>query len=254
MIVANLATYPPRRAFLPQVLAAISPQVDRVNLVLNQYEAVPGEVEAFANVHAILPDEDCKDAGKFHPDVTDAAHVLLIDDDIIYPEDFVALTLERFAALPLDRAVAGYHCSIYRKPSLAIAPRALRRALRMWLAPRTIADYREILYFRDAVAAPCLVDQVATNACILRGRDLPPYDYMRSSQKFVDVRLAKWCFDRGIPRVCLPRAAGWLRPSDEAGVTFEESIFAGFTRKHHAHVADEIRSFAFRTPGVGQAP
>ena len=40
MIVANLATYPPRTSNLLQAITAIAPQVDRLNVVLTQY--IPG--------------------------------------------------------------------------------------------------------------------------------------------------------------------------------------------------------------------
>ena len=80
----------------------------------------------------------------------------------------------------------------------------------------------------------------------------PPYEFMRSSQKFVDVRLARWCFERGITRVSLPRQGAWILPSDAEGVTFEETIVDDFTMQHHAHVAKEIRTFAFKESRVGQ--
>ncbi|MDA1155039.1 MAG: hypothetical protein O2873_09865 [Proteobacteria bacterium] len=94
---------------------------------------------------------------------------------------------------------------------------------------------------------------MATNAAIMRGKDVPPYDYMKTSQKFVDVRLAKWCFERGIPRICLPRSNGWLGSSSEVlGIAYDETIHKGFTRTHPTHVADEIYEFAFKTPNIGK--
>ena len=85
----------------------------------------------------------------------------------------------------------------------------------------------------------------------MRSEDVPPFDYMRDSQKFVDVRLAKWCFERGIARVCIALDRDWLTESGSLGYDFSETIVNDFTYKHHPHVAREIRTFAFRTPGVG---
>ena len=50
MITANLATYPPRRETLEAVAGYISPQVDQMNIVLNQYDEIPGKLAKFSNV------------------------------------------------------------------------------------------------------------------------------------------------------------------------------------------------------------
>ncbi len=251
MIVANLATYPPRAEFLPRVIASIAPQVDQLNVVLNEYDTAPTWLAGMANVRAILPDEDTKDAGKFYPDISGAEHVLLIDDDIIYPDDYVAHTLARFRSLAVPHALGGYHCSVYTRPALSLSPAGLRRFLRFYLRPSRIAGYRRILHFGLDIPKPLLVDQVATNAAILRAEDMPPWDYMRTSQKFVDVRLARWCFERGIVPVLLPHDSDWLLPSAAVGVSFDETIIGDFTSHHPPHVAREIWRYAFKRPQVG---
>jgi hypothetical protein len=251
MIVANLATYPPRRAFLRHVLDAITPQVDRVNLVLNEYDSPPEEAAGYANVRAVIPHEDTKDVGKFYTDVSDAEFVFFIDDDVSYPREYVARTLERLAALSDGPTLAGYHCSIYERPLVTMSWEGLKRFAKHYLQPETIANYRRVFNFPAANEAAVTVDQVATNTAVMRASLVPPYDYMRTSQKFVDVRLAKWCFEHSIRRVCLPREEGWLQASDSLGFRFEETIYRDFTLRHHSRTASEIWSYAFRTPGVG---
>ncbi|MFV0361056.1 glycosyltransferase family A protein [Tropicimonas sp.] len=244
MIVANLATYPARRAAIPGVLAALAPQVDRLNLVLNEYDTVPDEARGFDNVNPILPPRDLKDVGKFYPDVAGADWVLMVDDDVIYPPDFVARSvaqMERFG----DRGIlGGYHGSIYARPKFSFN----RRKFARWLSyrDRNIQMWRRNLTFYKELTQPTVVDQIATNAAILRADLMPGFAYMEDSQRFVDVRLAKWCFEHGILPVCLARPADWLRP-----VRYEETIFDDFTRSNHAHVAREIWSYAFKVPGRG---
>jgi hypothetical protein len=131
MIVANLATYPPRRLHLIAVVGTIAPQVDRFNVVLNEYEELIPELNSFGNVRQVLPPEDLKDAGKFLPDTTGASHVFLVDDDLIYPSDFVAHTLASLAALPPGRFMGGYHGSIYQKPPFSLKPRHFKRWWRL---------------------------------------------------------------------------------------------------------------------------
>ncbi|QDC08797.1 hypothetical protein FHY55_05895 [Oceanicola sp. D3] len=245
MIVANLATYPPRESNLADVVAAILPQVNRLNIVLNQYDA---PLEAFAGeekIAQIIPDEDQKDVGKFYPDVSGADWVFMIDDDMIYPPDFVANSIAAMEALGPGKYLGGYHGSLYYEPQFSLAPSKLLKYLRY--KPVNIADYRKPFRFYETLEKPTVVDQIATNAAVMRGEDFPLHSYMSGSQKFVDVRLARWCFERGITPVCLPRAAGWL-----GEVRFEETIFRGFTRQNPPHVAEEIWTYALKVQGRGQ--
>ncbi|MBY5973857.1 glycosyltransferase [Ferrimonas balearica] len=247
MIVANLATYPPRRKNLKPVVEALLPQVDQMNLVLNEYEGALPEFEGITKLNQIVPQSDTKDVGKFYPDVSGADYVLFVDDDLIYPSDYVARTVERFEALGAGSYLGGYHASLYYKPRFTFDPSGLNRYLKS-LNPRRVADFREAYQFNEALEQPTVVDQIATNAAIIRGVDMPPLSFMADSQKFVDVRLARWCFERGIVPVALPKDKDWL-----GEVTFDETIYHGFTRKNPRHVADEILSYAFKIPGRGKA-
>ena len=249
MIVANLATYPPRRERLTPVIAALAPQVDRLNVVLNEYDAIPEEVTGHANVVPVIPPYDLKDVGKFYPEVAADDLVFLVDDDLNYPADYVAKTEARIAALGPGRFCAGYHSSLYVRPRRKPSRKTFEEWRQFLFRPNTIAQFRRVFWFREPMDAPKVVDQIATNTCIIRGADLPSFAYMESSQRFVDVRLAKWCFEHGITPVALPRERDWL-----TAVTFEETIFRDFTKTDPAHVAKEIRSYAFRVPGRGGAP
>ncbi|WP_208348907.1 hypothetical protein [Pseudaestuariivita rosea] len=240
-IVANLATYPPRHENLLPVVTSIASQVDLLNVVLNEYDSIPEQLASFPNVRAVIPDHDTKDAGKFYPELDGATYVLLIDDDLLYPSDYVSKTVERFEALGAGGFVAGYHASLYRKPKLS---------LRKWLdflQSRNIANHRKVYIFYNQLDEPVVVDQVATNAAILKAADMPPYEYMKDSQKFVDVRLAKWCFEKGLTPIALPKAAKWL-----GTVRFDESIYEDFTKQNKQHVADEIWTYAFKVKNRGE--
>lgn len=246
MIVANLATYPPRRDGLLQVVEQVAPQVDKLNVVLNQYDEKLPELAEYGNVRQILPPHDTKDAGKFFPDVSGAEFVFLVDDDILFPDDFVDVTVRMMRKLG-PGYLGGYHASLYEKPRFSLS----RKRLKRWLgySKRRIASYRRVFSFFRALPNALAVDQVATNAAVMAGSDFPPYDFMKSSQKFVDVRLARWCFEQQITPVVLPRAANWLRP-----IRYEETIFNDFTKTDPPHVAEEILTYAFNVPGRGREP
>lgn len=244
MIVANLATYPPRRENLLPVVKAIAPQVDRLNVVLNQFDACLPELEEIPGVVQIRPDTDTKDVGKFYPDVQEAEYVFLIDDDLVYPPDFVARTIREFKSLGEGKFFGGFHGSLYVRPGFSLKPKRFWR----WLTydERKVAGFRRRVQVHEAVGKPIVMDQIATNAAIIRGPDMPPYEFMADSQKFVDVRLARWNFERGIVPVLLPRPAGWI-----GQVRFEDTIYRSFTCRDLPHVAAEIMSYAFKVEGRG---
>lgn len=244
MIVANLATYPPRAHRLEAIVSALAPQVDLLNIVLNEHRSVPDSLPRRANVRPIVPDLDYKDVGKFHPQVAADDLVFLVDDDLNYPPDYVDATRRRIEALGSAPCVYGYHGTIYAKPSFGLSPKRLGRWLRY--GPDRILEGKQLYWFRHALAQATIVDQIGTGTAALFGRSMPPMDYMLSSRKFVDVRLARWCFERSIEMVCLPRAEGWLTEERQADRIYD------FTRRNPPEVAAEVASFAFRNARRGR--
>ena len=232
MIRAHMATYPRRRETLAQSVASIASQVDRVFLVLNQFSEIPPEIAAIGNVEPIIPDEDLKDLGKFLPVPKADDLVFLTDDDLLYPPDYVRSTLAAAERIGLGDAVFGYHGSIYSDVDV-------RGAMG-----------RRIFGFRQTVLATTCVDQLGTGAVLALGKNIAPFSFMRGSQKFVDVRYAKWLQARGVDCWCLAHRKGHIgeikMPDGPA-----ETIHANFTRRSPAHVVAEIREFAGKSAKVG---
>jgi hypothetical protein len=247
MIVANLATYPARSSALKRVIESIATQVDQLNLVLNEYDEVPHYLSDFDSVAPFLPAEDTKDVGKFYPNVSNADYVFLLDDDFIYPINYVSSTLAVFEQMEPESIVGGYYASVYHRPSLGITFKMLKTFLRY--GRKRNAPFRRAVHINEEVQQPFIVDQIGTGTAVLMGKNMPSYEYMKDSQKFMDVRFARWCFENGITPVCLPRAQNWFSES----ISFDETIYRGFTKKDPPHVAREIRTYAFKVPGCEQA-
>ncbi|MBL3551092.1 hypothetical protein [Rhodovulum sulfidophilum] len=246
MIVGTMATYPPRQRSMLATVARIAPQLDVLNVVLNQYASVPPELLSFGNVNAIRPEEDTKDTGKFLPDHRGAGWVFLLDDDIAYPETYVKDSVAAMQALGPGRLVGGYCGAVYRKPQMRQKTLSGLNRYRKELFRRR-GEVRDSLKldagFRQAIVA----DELGTGVMIARPEHLPDFESVRSAQKFIDVRMARWCFEKGITQVCLPRPAGYLRALEH-----EESIHTGFTAKRHAAVTREIQEYALKNPRAGQ--
>lgn len=244
MIVANLATYPPRAHRLESVVAALSHQVDLLNIVLNEYEEIPSALRRLTNVRLILPDVDYKDVGKFHPKVDGNDLVFLVDDDLNYPRDYVSATRHHIDSLGAAPCVYGYHGTIYARPRFSWSPRRFVRWLRY--GPDRILEGKDVYRFSRSLDQPTVVDQIGTGTAVLAGHLMPPLEYMLTSRKFVDVRMARWCFERSISMVCLPRSSSWLTEERQQDRIFD------FTRSHPAEVAAEVAQFAFRNQARGQ--
>jgi hypothetical protein len=220
--IGQLATYPGRLEHLPVMLESVAPQFDDIHVVLNQYTkrqqlALP----KLANVHYEIPADDLKDTGKFWRSPGEGEYLFLMDDDLTFPSDYVEKMIGFHKRMPTARTVVGLHGVIY-SDLFEGAP-----------ASRFVAK------FDKALDKPILVNQLGTGCLMLPGALMPPFDFMRSSQRFVDVRFARYCHENAIGMVCVPRAAGWVVDQEP-----EESIFETYTRERHSEQLPEIVAFA----------
>ena len=238
MIIANMATYPARENTLPQVVSSIAGQVDVLRVVLNEFTSEP-EGEYPSNVEFVFPPEDYKDLGKFYPEIPEGtSFVFLLDDDLLYPNDYVTKSIARVNQYG-GQAIFGYHASNYLPVKLSLNPKSWLGVIACALFQGNLRKWRTVFSFDDALAQPVLVDQLGTGTVMFEPQYMPPFEVMKGSSKFVDVRLSKWANERGIPMVALPRTNKWID-----GLEFDENIFKTFTRRTPDHVLKEIRSFA----------
>lgn len=219
--IGRMATFPARAEFLPRAVESLQGQLDRLVVVLNEYSRKAAkQLPAYPNVEYVIPAEDTKDTGKFMGEASPDEYVFLTDDDLLYPPDYVQTLVRGLEALPTDRAVVGLHGVIYSD----LFDGAARS--------------RFVAKFDKALAGPLLVNQLGTGCAMIRGDLLPSFDYMQSSQRFVDVRFAKYCHEHHIAMVCLPRAAGWVQDLEAS-----DSIFETYTRTNQENQLEEILSF-----------
>jgi hypothetical protein len=220
--IGQVATYPGRIGNLPAMLESVATQLDELHVVLNQYsKPLRRKLPRLGSVNYVIPDEDLKDTGKFLRGARAGEYVFLMDDDLLYPSDYVRTLVAAHERLPSPRAAVGLHGVVYSDLFEGAA------------ASRFVAK------FDKALARPVLVNQLGTGCLMLRGDFMPSFEFMRSSQRFVDVRFARHCYQNGIGMVCLARDAGWVRDQEP-----EESIFETYTRHHHGSQLGEILEFA----------
>jgi hypothetical protein len=220
--VGQVATYPARIGNLPVMLESVAAQLDEVHVVLNQYsKRQQARLPKLPNVSYLVPDDDLKDTGKFLRTTSAEEYVFLLDDDLVFPADYAETLIGCMAQLPASPVAVGVHGVVYSDLFEGAA------------ASRFVAK------FDKAQAKPILVNQLGTGCLMLRGDLMPPFEYMRSSQRFVDVRFARYCHEKGIGMVCVSRPADWVKDQEP-----EESIFESYTRVHHGEQLAEILQFA----------
>lgn len=227
---AHLASFPARLDVLEASLISVAGQVDEVHLVLNEYKEIPAFLAKYGNLNPILPDQDYKDVGKFVTSPKDDDIVFFVDDDLAYADGYFDYCAEQGALLGLEEHVFGLHSSIYKRNDIENA------------------GERKHFYYRKPYRRGRYVEQVATNSAFALGKNIAPLDYMDGSQKFVDVRYAKWCFEKGLRQITIRRPINMARPLRHES----ETIFRSFTMNSPDHVLDEIRSFARKAPELGQ--
>ena len=192
MIRAHMATFPPRAVILMQTVTAILPQVDQLYICLNGYDSVPAVLATDPKIEALIPDRDLKDAGKFAfvPALDDM--VFTIDDDILYPPDYVTQTLGYFKKLSPDKHVIGHlgHAFLPKTPG---GPWRWQN----WL-------------FRKKVGCLRKVDLIGTGTTCQLGRRFPRLDQIESAAGFVDVRHALLHSQAGRWLWTLPHPENWM--------------------------------------------
>lgn len=234
MIRAHMATFPPRSAILMQTVASLLPQVDRLFLCLNQHDAIPPALAQDDRITAMIPDRDLRDAGKFAFVPDDDDIVLTVDDDILYPPDYVARTLAQFDQLPAERHVLGY----------------LGNA---WMAKGKLAQegWKNFMFHKRAPHA-IKVDVLGTGTTCQLGRHLPRLDQIEGAAGFVDLRHARLHTQAGRWMWSLPREEGWMA-SLMTDDLLPSSLFTTVNRARPRPMMDELRALlAERGPHSGQ--
>lgn len=221
-IVANIATFPGRIDQCAIAIKSMAHQVDIINVVLNEYVFVPGHLKGIERTNFIFPPQDLKDVGKFYPNFDDEDDIFLCDDDIVYPSNYVAVMMEHRAKLNDLNPILGLHGGIY-------------------------SDYydgkhrsgRLVDVFTNALDRSRVVNQLGTGTVYCKGWQMPTFEFMMGSERFVDVRFAIHAYEKNYPSICISREKGWLQQLE-----INNSIYESFTASSPINVIHEIQRIA----------
>lgn len=215
MIVAGMATIPDRLNTLELVLDSITPQVEILWLSLNGFDRTPKLLAKYKNVNAVIMSNEMGDANKFLKVDSCEGYYFSLDDDIIYPKDYVETYIK---AIDEHRCLVSIHgCKI---------------------PPRKIQSY----YGGKIQKAHCLntCGQVEVDIC---GSGVAAFhtDYFRPSYKrfeaanMADIWLSMQAHEQGVKRLCLAHKAGWIKGGLNKG---RSTIYD--THKHSDSIQTEV--------------
>lgn len=204
-IVATMATMPGREESLRDVIASIIDQVDELRIYANNLHKkeiklhIPPIYLHHRKLKWLFSDDhagDLGDAGKFyHIEDIDGYH-FTIDDDIIYPPDYVATMVE---------AVDRYE----RRCAVSLHGRTF--------GPGSIRSY----YHCAAGQYSCMRHVAADKHAHVIGTGVLAYhtDTLRipfsefQASNMGDIWFSKYCQEKKIPRIILKHEAGWVKDS-----------------------------------------
>lgn len=195
--VANIATFPQRATTFEKAILSILPQVDRLNVYLNDYQSVP-DILKNEKITAVLSSEtegDLKDNGKFYflNHVSDDTYYFTIDDDIVYPDDYVATLVEKLRHYDHKVAV-GVHGVMFfadfQSFRASHTPFFFTGALDHDVSGTTLGT-GTVAFYKKTFADLSLRHFETTGA--------------------TDLWFAGYCKEHAIPQICVARRAQWLQ-------------------------------------------
>lgn len=194
LVHVGLASLAARTDYLPAVLQSLLKQTVRdwrARVVLNNYDAVPRRVPKDDRIEYVLADNTLGDAAKLDLlDDPDSQWLATIDDDLLYPPDYLEQLLGAVRQWP-DVAV-GVHGSI------------LSPGYRRW------QDHRYILHYTAAMGKARQVHFLGTGTTLLRKAWFEGYD-RRAFRNATDIGVGLHLHRAGIARVAVARPANWIR-------------------------------------------
>jgi len=178
-----------------------------LNIYLNGYASVPPFLlnpKITVEWSQTCPFGDRGDAGKFYwAEMVAAGYHVIIDDDIIYPPDFVE-TLVTWCQRYQNKAIVGTHGVVLTEPFTG------------YYESRRVYPYAKTL--ENAVS----VHLVGTGGVCYHTGALRVCREEFKHPNMADIWLALLAQEQRVPTVCIPHKAGWLRDIPGTG---RDSIF-----------------------------
>jgi hypothetical protein len=221
LIIANIATIPQRTACLEKAISTIIDQVDLLNISLDSYNSIPSSLQGHPKIYCSLDTKHrYAERGKFFWVNQVAGYYFTVDDDILYPTDYVTKMIE--AIERYDRkAIITVHGNNIKHPFInyykSMEPVLFRSELRQ----DTSVDFP---------GTGTMAFHTDTMKFSIKDFELP---YMS------DLWLGLLAKQNKVPVIAIQRDRGWLTPMFVPGI-YEQGLKDPLLRKQQV---DLIRRF-----------
>lgn len=194
-VMVGVASIPEREGSLEQTITNLAPQADRIVVSLNDYTHTPAFLNAFPNVEAVLRNgANGGDAEKFAGVDDWDGYVATVDDDLLYPPDYIDTLIAGIEKHGRGTAV-GFHGG----KTLGWNGRALA------------ATHKQIRCLGELAEDDTDVNVLGTGAMAFHAAHVPVWRDLFRQPNMADVHLACHARDFGIPMAALAHRAGWLQ-------------------------------------------
>lgn len=231
-VYAGAASFPAREMTLRATVASILPQIDELHIYLNDYPHVPPFLvhEKITVYRSQEQAGDLKDTGKFWVATAVCGYFITIDDDLVYPPDYVTALLdgvERYGR----KVVCTYHGrSFMAVPTTSYYRGALKRMYRCF------GDQKEDRGVQFG----------GTGVMGMHTSTLQPRIIDFKAHGMADVWMGILAARNKVPIVSLAHRAGWI--TEAPGCDVRQSIYVQC--KHH----DAVQTAAVNTHAALFAP
>lgn len=200
-----MATFPARFSVIGRAVESLLNQTIAPTKVLihvnESSESPPLPDDPRIEVHC-SPDENLTDIGKFKmAGMVSEGYVLTVDDDIIYPPDYVESHLTWLKAYD-NKAITGFHG--------AVLP--VGAPIKTW---REYKEKRRVHWFKRGLSLPLPVQIVGTGTMGYHV-DCVSFDYTQFyHQRMVDLFVAAHAQENMVPMITPPRRDDWMKTIDD---------------------------------------
>jgi len=220
-VTASMATHPPRKGSVVLAAKSLLPQVDRLNIYLNNYSSVPRALR-HPKINAVLSKNgrgDLGDAGKFFwADQVEGYH-LTVDDDILYPSDYVSRQVQAVEKYR-RRALVGVHARIWRG------------GFKDYYRPKRVIGWTQ------PSKEDVFVHTLGTGTLCYHTSTLKIDPTLFRYPNMADIWLTVLAKKLGVPMVSLSRKSGWMTmvPGSQEVSIFSNTCPQGDTRAKHREI------------------
>ncbi len=214
MKIAQMASIPQREKNLHRVVLSLLDQVDLLRICLNGHPSIPRFLIRDKIEVSHKQNNDLGDRGKIIWENSENDYIFLVDDDIIYPNNYIETLV---SALDFFGGIVGVHAAKMKPP---------------------VKNYyrdRRVYHFTKALHKTIEVDVLGTGTCAFVSKDFPIRFEDCPQANVLDCYLAVAAKKKQVRMFACKRPSAWLR-----AINYSDSIYLRRTPEIPTKIMNEV--------------